>query len=85
MIPTPNYYPIDGGAWMTLRELEALGSWDHSGGQTKLSAYAALALVARAGGKAYPTNGMHVFVSQVDINALLGEMANTGPTPNDWS
>lgn len=89
MIPTPNYYPIEGGAWMTLRELEGLGVWDYYAkgveipALTKVSAYAALASVGRYGGYAMPSNGMHVKISNVDVTALLGEMANHGPTPND--
>lgn len=92
MIPTPNYYPIEGGAWMTLRELEGLGSWDYysvyredsdTPALVKVSAYSALCAVGRDGGFAMPSNGMHVKISNVDLTALLGEMANHGPTPSD--
>lgn len=88
MIPTPQYYPVEakGRAWMTLRELEGLGAWNYyrDGGRlTNISAYAALACVGRDGGFAKPANGMDVTVREIDMTALLGEMGNHGPTPND--
>ena len=74
---------------MTLRELEALGAWNYyvDGSDqpelAKVSAYAALASVGRGGGYAAPANGMAVKISDVDLVALLREMSNVGPTPND--
>jgi len=90
MIPTPPYYPVEAPdrAWMTLRELESVGQWDYhasdnAGSFRNVTAYSALAAVGRNGGYAVPTNGMNITVREIDLTALLNEMGNHGPTPND--
>jgi hypothetical protein len=94
MIPMPTYYYVENGdaggnKWFTLRELEALGSWDYCNDQSpaagfaKVTAYSALAAVGSYGGYARPSNGLPIVVREINMTALLAEMGNVGPTPND--